>query len=178
MEHIRHAARWQPASDGWCLDVCLCVYFLLCVPLSQWHLLLMMAGRSPGRPGGADYNQRSSDTTENHHSLMITWLPSGNPTQVIAAQNFLAVEMESEPSGWVKYDNLLIDGHIWALEEVFMTSAASCGGILGEKVNELVSVCLLCCSLPWINGIKSCLQWINPIDATNPRRLWQNIKFK
>ncbi len=156
MEHIWHAACWQPASDGWCLDVCLWVCILLCVSLSQWHLLLMMAGRSPGRPGGADYNQRSSDTAENHHSLMITWLPSGNLHTVIAVQNFLAVEMESEPSGWVKYDNLLIDGHIWAWEEVFMASAASCGGILGGKVNEFVSVCLLCFSLAWINGIKSC----------------------
>lgn len=92
----------------------------------------MMAGESPGRPGGADYNQRSSDTAENHHSLMITWLPSGNPMEVIAGisvQNFLAVEIESELSMWVKYDNLLIDGHIWELEGVFMTSAALCGGI-------------------------------------------------
>ncbi len=28
-----------------------------------------------------------------------------------------------------------------------MASAASCGGILVGKVNEFVSVCLLCCSL-------------------------------
>lgn len=142
MEHIRHAARWQPASDGWCSGVCVC--FLLYVPLSQWLLLLMMAGESPGRPGGADYNQRSSDTAENHHSLMITWLPSGNAREVIAAQNFLSVEIESELSRWVKYDNLLIDGHIWQLKGVFVTS-------LWGKVNELSSECLLRC---WINSIK------------------------
>lgn len=46
---------------------------------------------------------------------MITWLPSGNAVKAMAdmlVQNFLSVEMESELSRWVKYDNLLIDGRI------------------------------------------------------------------
>ncbi|KAG7322806.1 hypothetical protein KOW79_014152 [Hemibagrus wyckioides] len=35
--------------------------------------------KGPGHHRGAEYNQKSSDTAENHHSLMITWLPSGDP---------------------------------------------------------------------------------------------------
>ncbi|GAA6098131.1 uncharacterized [Tachysurus ichikawai] len=35
--------------------------------------------KGPGQHRGAEYNQKSSDTAENHHSLMITWLPSGDP---------------------------------------------------------------------------------------------------
>ena len=35
--------------------------------------------KDPGQPRGAEYNQKSTDTAENHHSLMITWLPPGDP---------------------------------------------------------------------------------------------------
>lgn len=73
----------------WCTDSlrvmaavrqCVCVLVVVCVcfivsasfsPSDGW--------KGPGQHRGAEYNQKSSDTAENHHSLMITWLPSGDP---------------------------------------------------------------------------------------------------
>lgn len=96
---------------------CLCSHGFRCLSAVNPPPPSPMPGKAPGQHRGAVYNQKSSDTTEHHHSLIITWLLAsfrrsytreGLWTQTLIAQR----EIESNLSMWGKYLDSLTDGYL------------------------------------------------------------------